>query len=252
MVSAHTPATADRAAGRHRERPHSRIEDGERHAQQHGKPQGSGHVYHRGRRDQTNGEPGPPAEHCRCRQKADTEGQHAGMKVGLEGVRARPRDAVAHGKCGGKRGNRPAAAVDTRADEQETRPDQREREQVAGKKDRLDRESRRAREHTKDLVEHHVSRLHVEQRAVARKGPRIRNAEDRRDVEGLVRDAVAISRSIGGGQHGKGHRRRYRTATVTGRPGSARAVRTVRSFERSVVPFVRSRCRTNDPTLGTT
>ena len=190
---------AAQRGGCHRTRSHPAIQNGQRDAEQHREPHrrrgvddgGDGHERHR--------QPGSAPQDCCRGEQAEAERQHPRMKVRLEGIRARPRDAVTQGKRGAKRGHDPRTAVDAGADEYEAGPGRCQREQVTGEEEHLDREAARAEERAEDLVEHHVAPLRVQQRAVVRKCAGIGRMEDDGNVEGLIGGAVAVSRAIRGG-----------------------------------------------------
>ena len=133
-------------SGRHRRDQHDRgdrarpamttrrsraIEDGQRHAHEHRKPQRGGDVHGAAIGDQGDREPRASPKERGDREHADAERQHARKEVRLERIDAGPRNPVSHRERRGQRRDGPWAAIDAGADEHEAGPDHQQRREVA-------------------------------------------------------------------------------------------------------------------------
>ena len=193
---------------RHGHPPPRRFEHDDRRADEKGEPQAGGVVHGRGGHGQRHGQPVAPVGERGHSQKADAEGQHARMEVGLERVGAGTRDLMAHRERRHERERRPRAGIEAPADQHERGEDEHERQQIAGQEQRLERRASGAHQHRQHFVGEHQVALGVDERRIAGKSAGVERPGDDRNVEGLIRDAVAIHAAVGRGQHDEGGERR--------------------------------------------
>ena len=107
----------------------------------------------------------------------------------------------------------PWTAIDARADEPQAGPDHEQRDEVAGQKQRLERDPGRAREGGEHLVDDHEPPLRVDQRRITGKERGIERPDDDRDVERLVGRRRTGSPLHSRLQAGRRRRRRRRSAS---------------------------------------
>ena len=125
------------------------------------------------------------------------------MEVALEGVGAGLGDAVPERDGGDEGRHRPGRREETRAETHEPREEEGERRHVQRQEPGLEARRHQPDHAGEDLVGEHQARLHLEEHPVAREEARIELSQDRRDVGGLITDAVAVAGGVEGGGDGE-------------------------------------------------
>ena len=154
----------------------------------------------RGCRHEQHREPRAPVEQRGRGQQTETECQHAWMKVRLERVGARAWNAMPEREGRHERKRGPGRRVHAVTDRHQSDPDQRDRQEITGEEECVERDRCGARDGGDDFVGDHQPALRIDQRAVSRKELRVDGLLDDRDVERLIGDAVAIAGAVGRGQ----------------------------------------------------
>ena len=151
----------------------------------------------RGDADQRDRQPVAPAEKRGDGDHPDAERHEARVKVRLQRIRARERDAVPQRHHGRQRDGQPHRGIEPRADRHDARPDTGQRQQVRAEEERLGGRAGGAPDGGEHFVEDEELALRVDDDRVARKRGGVFRADDGRHVGRLVGDAVAVPRAVG-------------------------------------------------------
>jgi hypothetical protein len=122
------------------------------------------------------------------------------MKVRLERVGARPRNAVPQRERRDDGHDHPGRRGKAPADEYQRNPDQCDRQEIAAQKDCVEGKRRQASDRRDELVGDHQPALRVDERSIARKRVGIDGVGNNWNIERLIGDAVAVASAVRGGK----------------------------------------------------